>query len=1160
MASYTLGPLRLDTQHNLLLREGAPVPLGRRAVALLRTLIERPGALVSKDALIEAAWSGRLVEESNLPVQIAALRRVLGETPGGDRWIETMPGRGYRFIGPIATEMEQGARAAPQADTSREAAPTPGADAERRQITAMSCELISISGGANGVGLEDLRDAIAAFQRCVSETVDRYDGFVVSRLGNAALVLFGYPAAHEYDAERAVRAGLELCAAVRTPRPDTNPPMRCRVGIATGMAIVGDLIGEGAAQERGVVGETPNLAARLQGLAAPNTLIIGEATRRQVGGLFDLADLGPQALTGFAAPQPAWRVIGESGMLSRFEALRSGATPLVGRDEEVGLLLRRWHQAKSGEGRVVLIAGEPGIGKSRLTVALSENIESERHTRLRFFCSPHHQDSALYPFIAQLERAAGFARDDMVDIKLGKLRRLIGPGARDDDDIPLLSEMLSLPNTAANLTLSPQRKREKLFEAMLNQLEAEARRRPVLMVFEDVHWIDPTSRELLDFTVDRVRYLPVLLAVSFRPEFQPPWSGRAHVTSLALNRLCERDGEALVQKLAGIASLTPDIVTEIVERTDGVPLFVEELTKAVLESAAQGDRVAGVLGTTSLAALSVPATLHASLMARLDRLGPMPKAIAQIGAVLGREFSYELIDPVAQRPEKELQAALAQLGEAGLLFCRGAAPHSSYLFKHALVQDAAYSTLLRGRRQELHARVAAALEQHFADLVERQPELLAHHLTAAGATERAVDQWGKAGTDAAARWAYLEAIAHLEQGLGLLRSLPESPARNSREIELQLALGLCLHTAKGAVASKPPYVRAHELGERGGVPQQRFEALYGLWQSTNLSGGITASSLLSEKLLKMAEPEGDDGLRLQAHHSGWATWWYAGKPAKAREHADAGRLLYDPTKHASHRRVYGGHDPGVCAGNVGAQAEWLLGYPEKALASIAGSLTLAERIAHPFTLSLVFINSSVLCLNRREPERALRQLEAAEVLAAEQRLSLIYEPGMLRGMALLGQGAVDEAIARTREGIAKWTRLGRTVCLPYGLAYLAEGLARRGDRAAALAALLEGLDIAGATGEHFWDAELHRLTGSVLLADNKLDEGQASLHQAIRIARAQQAKSLELRAARDLAWLWGEQGRRAEARDLLTPVYGWFTEGFDTADLKEVKALLDRLT
>src|SRR5712671_2685042 len=531
---------------------------------------------------------------------------------------------------------------------------------------------------------------------------------------------------------------------------------------------------------------------------------------------------------------------------------------------------------------------------------------------------------------------------------------------------------------------------------MLNQLEAVTRHRPVLMVFEDAHWIDPTSRELLDLTVDRVQRLEQLLAITFRPEFQPPWSGRAHVTSLTLNRLGERDGEALVRTLAGNAALSPDIVAEIVERTDGVPLFVEELTKAVLESAEQGDRVAAVLATTSLAALSVPATLHASLIARLDRLGPAAKEIAQISAVLGREFAYELIEPVAQRPEKELQAALDQLGGAGLLFCRGTVPHASYLFKHALVQDAAYSTLLRGRRQELHARVAAALEQHFADLVERQPELLAHHLAAAGDTGRAVDHWLKAGQHAAARLAYLEAIAHFERGLGLLHSLPEGAVRNGREIALQLALGLCLFTAKGAVEAKLPYTPALELAESHSEPHQRFEALNGVWQSTMVSGGIAAASPLSERLLRMAELEGDDGLRLQAHHSGWSTWCWAGDPAKAREHTDAGRLLYDPEKHASHRLIYGGHDPGVCARYLGAQAEWLLGYPDRALASIAESLALAERIVHPFTLSIALTLSSVVYLNRREPERALSLVEAAEVLAAEQRLSLLLEPGMLR--------------------------------------------------------------------------------------------------------------------------------------------------------------------
>jgi class 3 adenylate cyclase/predicted ATPase len=1046
----------------------------------------------------------------------------------------------------------------PAVTTTAPGAPAP-ADAERRQLTVMFCDLVGSTALSIRFDPEDLREVIGAYHRAVAKIVGGFDGFVAKYMGDGVLVYFGYPRAHEDDAERAVRAGFGAIDAVG--RLDVkSTKLQVRVGIATGLVVVGDLIGEGSAQEQAVVGETPNLAARLQALAPAAGLVIAANTRQQIGELFDLKDLGPQQLAGFAGPQRAWQVIGESGEVSRFEALRSRETPLVGRAEEVELLQRRWEQAKSGEGRVVLITGEPGIGKSRLTAALYERIAGEPHVRLRHFCSPHHQDSALHPFIAQLERAAGFTRDDTVEVKLGKLRTLLAPGSRDDDDIALLSDLLSLPSSAADLNLSPQRKREKLFEAFLCQLEAEARRGTVLMIFEDAHWIDPSSRELLDLTVDRVRRLPVLLVITFRPEFQPPWGGQAHVASLALNRLGERDGVELVQKLAGNAALSPDVVAEIVERADGVPLFVEELTKAVLESAAQGDQVAALLATTSLTALSVPVTLHASLMARLDRLGPAVKEIAQVGAVLGREFAYELIEPVAQRHANELQAALSQLIDAGLLSCRGIAPHASYLFKHALVQDAAYSTLLRGRRQELHARVAAVLEAQFADLVERQPELLAHHLTAAGDTERAVEQWLKAGQHAAARLAYLEAIAHFGRGLGLLHSLPEVPVRNSREIELQLALGLCLFTAKGAVTSKLPYMRALDLAERGGDSQQRFEALYGVWQSNLASGGIAAASPQSERLLRMAEPEGDDGLRLQAHHSAWSTWCWAGDPAKTREHADAGRLLYDPNMHASHRLVYGGHDPGACARYVGGMAEWLLGYPEKALASTADSLVLAERIAHPFTLSIALTISSVLYLNRREPERALRQLEAAELLAAEQRLSLLYEPAMLRGAALLGLGAVEDAIARIREGAAKWARLGRTFTLPYGLAFLAEGLARHGDRAAALATLREGLETGGATGEHMWDAELHRLSGTVLLAENKLDEGQACLQQAIRTAQAQQAKSLELRAAASLARLWGEQGRRAEAHGLLAPVYGWFTEGFDTADLKEAKALLEELS
>jgi class 3 adenylate cyclase/tetratricopeptide (TPR) repeat protein len=1036
-------------------------------------------------------------------------------------------------------------------------APAPGgaasADAERRLLTVMFCDVVGSTALSTRYDPEDLRELIGQYHRAVAETVDRFEGFVAKYMGDGVLVYFGYPQAHEDDAEQAVCAALAVIEAVG--RLPAHEDLRVRLGVATGLAVVGDLIGAGAAQERAVVGETPNLAARLQALATPNTLVIAEATRRQIGELFDLEDLGLQQLAGFAEPQHAWRVLAESGKVSRFEALRSGETPLVGRGEELELLRRRWEQAKSGEGRVVLISGEPGIGKSRLTAALSAHLESEPHTRLRYFCSPHHQDSALYPFIAALERAAGFARDDTIEARLVKLRALLAPGARDDDDIALLSELLSLPSAAADLNLSPRRKREKLLEALLIQLEAEARRSPVLMVFEDAQWMDPTSRELLDLSVERVRHLPVLLAITFRPEFRPPWGGRSYVMNLTLRRLDERDGEALVQRLAGDAALSAEIVGEIVERTDGVPLFVEELTKAVLESAGHSDRVNAVLGAASHAAQLVPATLHASLMARLDRLGPAAKETAQIGAVLGREFSYELIEAVAARPEGELQTGLEQLSDAGLLFCRGLAPHASYMFKHALVQDAAYGTLLRGRRQSLHGRVAAALETGFADLVERQPELLAQHLTAAGDSERAAHQWLKAGRNAAAQSAYLEAIAHLERGLGLLRSLPESPGRNSCEIDLQVALAGCLLTAKGAGAAKPSYMRAFDLAQSSGSPQQRFEALYGVWQSTNMSGGSAAASPLSARLLSLTEQQTDDGLRLQAHHSAWATWAFAGDPVKTREHTDAGRLLYDPDKHASHRFLYGGHDPGACARLLGAQAEWLLGYPDKALASSSESLAMAQRIAHPFTLSLALTFAAMLHLNRREPERALSLVQAAEALVAEQRLSLPCEPGIVHGAALIGRGGAPEATDRIREGLTKSTRLGR----PYGLAFLAQSLAWRGDRAGALAALQEGLEIARTSGEHGWDAELHRLVGTVLLAENKLNEGEASLQQAIGVAQAQQAKSLELRALRDLARMWGEQGRRTEARDLVAPLYSWFSEGFDTADLKETKALIDQL-
>src|SRR6516165_9379494 len=1026
---------------------------------------------------------------------------------------------------------------------------------ERRQLTVMFCDLVGSTALSRQFDPEDLRTLFGAYHLAVRDAAAAFDGFVAKYMGDGVLIYFGYPRAHEDDPERAIRAGLRAIDAV-SQLDDRGVKLHARVGIATGFVVVGDLIGEGSAQEQAVVGETPNLAARLQALATPDHLVIAASTRQQIGELFDLEDLGPRQLAGFADPQPAWMVLRECAGVSRFEALHSETLPLVGRGEELEVLLRRWENAKRGEGRVVLISGEPGIGKSRLTAALSEQIGTDPHARWRFFCSPHHQDSALYPFIAHLERAAGFVRDDGTEEKLKKLRTLVAPTLA-QDDVALLAELLSLPVRPAVPDLDPHRRRERLFEALLKQLEFEVRDRPVLMVFEDAHWIDPTSREMLDLTIERVRRLPVLLAITFRPEFQAPWGGRSHVMSLVLNRLDEGSGETLVQSLAGRVGLDAWIVTKIVEHADGVPLFLEELTKTVLESAKDKGVAAAAPSGGPSGGLAVPATLHASLVARLDRLATPSKEVAQIGAVLGREFSYSLIKPVAQWDETTLQAALAQLSEAELLFCRGSAPYASYLFKHALVQDAAYGTLLRGKRQELHGRVAAVLERDFADQVERQPELLAHHLSAAGDTDRSIDQWLTAGRYAAARSSHLEAIRHFERGLSTLATLPENPTRDGQEIEFQLARGSSLFTAEGFASPRAAaaYARACDLAERHGNSHQQFMTVYGLWQLANGAGRIHDCHRLSTQLQQLTADKTDDEFRLQAHHSAWTTCLFAGDPAAALEHSEAGRGLYDLNRHKHHRQLYGGHDPGACARYVGAEAQWILGYPARAVALGNEALVMSEKIAHPFSLGIALSYNAMLHLDRREPELALQRVEAVEALVAEHRIGLVLDLAYLRGSALILQGAVEQAVFYLRERLNDPSSVPRNRC--YGLAKLADALTRQFDSAAALAVARDGLNLAAETGHHQWLAELHRLEGNALCGLNMLEDSQKAFEDALRVAQSQGAKAFELRAATSLARLWGERSKRAEAYDLLAPIYGWFTEGFETADLMEAKLLLD---
>ena len=1029
-------------------------------------------------------------------------------------------------------------------------------DAERRQLTVMFCDLVGSTPLAARFDPEDLREIVGAYHRCVADTVGRFAGFVAKYMGDGVLVYFGYPEAHEDDTERAVRAGLAAIEAVA--RLQTPEPLKVRLGVASGLVVVGDLIGAGAAEERGVVGETANLAARLQTLAEPGTLVIADSARRQIGALFEVEDLGPQPLAGFAELKRAWRVLGESSVLSRFEALRSEATPLVGRDEEVDLLLRRWRQARTGEGRIVLIAGEPGIGKSRLTAALSQRIESEPHTRLRYFCSPYHQDSALHPFIVQLERAGGFVRGDTLEQKLGKFGELLAPGARGEGELELLAELLSLPNSAAALNLSPQRKREKLLEALLHQLEALARAGPVLMIFEDAHWIDPSSRELLDLTMDRVSQLPVLLVVTFRPEFQHGWSGRPHVTTLALNRLAGRDGAALVERVAGSAGLSRDIVDEIVARADGVPLFIEELTKAVLE-AGDGD---GQIATV-LAASAIPATLHASLIARLDRLGPSVKEVAQIGALIGREFSYEVIELVARRPAAELQVALARLVQAELLFCRGVPPRSSYLFKHALVRDAADSTLLRGARRKWHREIAEVLETHFSETTETQPEILALHYAEAGEAMKAAKYWLDAGRRAAQRSANVEAIAHFKNGIEVLQTLRETSDRDRQEIALQLALGPALLATRGwsAPEAERAYRRARDLCERLGDDRQRFDSTWGSWLVCAGDTAWEAAGKLVDDLFRIAERLDDPAFPLQAHHAGWATSTNIGEHSAALEHVRRGLALHDPKLHSAHALVYGGHDPKVCAKGQAALSLWLLGYPDQAAQSAAEAVTLAEGLSHHPSLAHALYWAALVHQLRRDRQPVYEYAERLRLFGTEHKLALYSAIGdIMHGWALCDPGKPEAGLHELSGGVEAYAALKVKLYLAYFTAVLSEAYGRAGKVELGLAKMEDALSLFH-SAERCFQPGILQLKGEILIASaaDHREEAENCLYEALRIARRQEAKSAELRAATSLARLWGEQGRRAEARDLLAPIYSWFTEGFDTADLKDAKSLLAEL-
>ena len=1110
----------------------------------------------------EAAFRENEIDETVLPNLTAEDLKDLDVSIVGHR---------RKILDAIAALGNDASANAPSADattTSSAPSPSPEDRAERRQVTVMFSDLVGSTALSARMDPEDLREVISAYQKCVAETVRRFGGFVAKYMGDGVLVYFGYPQAHEDDAAQAVRAGLELIGAVSSLKHDA--PLQTRVGIATGLVVVGDLIGSGDAQERGIVGETPNLAARLQAVAEANAVVIAESTRRLVGNLFELEDLGAKDLKGIAGTVRTWAALRQASVEGRFEAFHaSGLTELVGREEELEILLRRWSKAKTGEGQVVLLSGEPGIGKSRLTAALMEHVATEPHTRLRYFCSPQHTDSALYPIISRLERAAGFVHDDAQQAKLNKLDALLGQNATSVQDAALFAYMLSLPNDGRypSLELPPRERRERTLNALLSQVVAFSRQNPVLMIFEDAHWTDPTSLELFDRVVGRIANLRVLLIVTSRPEFEPPWIGRPYVTALTLNRLAQREVGAMIDGLIGNYLLSADIRRDIVDRTDGIPLFVEEMTKALLEAGGESAATQMAAAIPS-PALAVPASLHASLMARLDRLGAA-KEVAQIGAAIGREFSHALLGAVVRASETELNSALSRLIAAGLLFRQGVPPYASYLFKHALVQDAAYGTLLREPRRALHARIADTLESQFAEIVETRPELLARQCTDAGLIEKAAGLWGKAGQRSLERSALIEAVAQFTRALDQFASLPATPALRREQIRLQVGLGNALFHAKGAAAAETKagfdkarvmIEQAEALGEPLEDPLLLYSVLYGFFIAKFIDFDGDAACPLARQFLALAEQQKATAPIMIGHRLLGMTLLVMGDDAEALSHLDRAWALYDPAAHRPLATRFG-HDVGVATLIFRPLALWLLGYPKTALVETERAITAARETDHIPTLlfALSFTAFTHICC--RDAAAAAIHLDECIALAQEKVPFYKMLGGAQRGCVFAQTGKTADAIQAITAEIAGLRAIGATAWGTAWLSHLASAYAALGKLDDAWRCIGEAMTAVQTTKEGWYQAEINRIAGEIALKspDPEAAKAEAYFERALAVARQQQAKSWELRASMSLARLWRDQGKVSEARELLAPVYGWFAEGHDTRDLKEAKALLDEL-
>lgn len=1063
--------------------------------------------------------------------------------------------------------------------TSAEPAP-PSHDlpyAERRHLTVLFSDLVGSTPLSELLDPEDLRAILRDYQSACANVISLYDGYLAKYLGDGVLAYFGYPTAHEDDAHRSVRAGLGIVEAMEKLSAKYHSRfgtgLDVRVGIHTGLVVVGDMDESDSLESNAIVGQTPNMAARIQSIAELNSVYISGDTHKLVSGFFECVDLGLHELKGISRPVHLFRAMHESTARSRLEATASGLTPFTGRDAELDLLMQRWLKAHRGEGQIVLVGGEPGVGKSRMILAMKEHATDDPDawlTELR--CSPFHQNSSLYPVIDFLERVVlRLARDETLEERLRKIDGWVRQYGLDPDiNVPLIASLMSIPvgDTYPAIGLTPQKQKEKTINLLISILLDRAQHQPVLFILEDLHWADPSTLELLDKLMMRCDDSRILALLTYRPQFKPYWEARANLGRIDLTGLPREFGEEIISKAAGNRTLPPEVVKYVLDKTDGIPLFLEELTKMMVESEMIVEENGKMVLSAALETLPVPATLQDSLAARLDRMKEA-KPIAQLGATIGREFSYEMIETIPGRHQSQLRENLARLVDAGLLFQKGVPPHATYVFKHALIQDSAYSSLLKSSRRDYHKLIAEALEQHHSELAETQPELIGHHYAAAELPVQAIPYWQKAGQQAIVRSAMPEAAAHLSRAVELVKLLPDGPEKMGAELMAQTYLGLA-HMMGGGYAHpevERAFTRARDLCGALGDPPQTFPVLHGLVKYRLVRGEYANGVELAEQLVRIAEAADVPDLLMEAFYVRGAGLFWTGELSRAMNDLKRVFELYDPVAHKSHASIYG-EDPCIAAHGHYLWALAITGFPDQAITQAEQTMATALQLGHPWTIDYTFTCGMHMYSILEDIQATLAWSTGMYQSSTEHGFPFwASAASVYHGWARAALGETKEGIEETRSAVELWKALGGMLGVPNFMLRLADSYAMDGNLDDALGAVDEVLEIIEATGERLYLAEALRLKGEFLLRmnmdtpDQELVGRAATLfEEAISVAGKQGAKMWSLKSAASLTRLRRTQNRANEVVDILASAYSAFTEGFACADLVEAKGLLDELS